>query len=134
MYILRHNVNYYLNYLCMNEQLKTHLFGRGGETSTARCRGRPLSPNWTMPQTRRCRGGCLMMCGNDQMTTIDELAREVSCCLAGRPQDSDARRRAGSDAREGPMAVGGPQRLWRTRPAAAGEYAYARAGPGLATY
>ena len=32
------------------------------------------------------------MCGDDQTTTIDELAREVSCCLAGRPQDSDARR------------------------------------------
>jgi hypothetical protein len=32
MYILRHNVNY-LNYLCMNEQLKKSPFWPGGETS-----------------------------------------------------------------------------------------------------
>ena len=29
MYILRHNVNYYLNYLCMNEQLKKSPFWPG---------------------------------------------------------------------------------------------------------
>ena len=32
------------------------------------------------------------LCGDDQMTTINELARAASYCLAGRLQDSDARR------------------------------------------
>ena len=31
------------------------------------------------------------LCGDDQTTTINELARAASCCLAGRLQDSDVR-------------------------------------------
>ena len=66
----------------------------------------------------------------------NDRARAASYCLAARndDDDSDARRRAASDAWEGRMAVGGLRRQWRARPAAVGEYAYVRPGPGLATY
>jgi len=42
MYILRHNVNYYLNYLCMNEQLKKSPFWPGRRDQHEEDGHRPL--------------------------------------------------------------------------------------------
>ena len=42
MYILRHNVNYYLNFLCMNEQLKKSPFWPGRRDQHAEDGHRPL--------------------------------------------------------------------------------------------